>query len=266
MESYQQPIMLHNPPWCEIKSSIETGGYLSFYYSDDMSKLPVRWVTKPGDNKSDPNIETLTYGLFSTCNRQMRSGIIKRKTPFIYFFTRRNNERVLTGFYHLRWYTNGVFQKNDFCFAADYAKFISTPISLREIDRIQGINISRPFRQTLLLSNNECFKLIEIFNKVQDATSDYIDEIDRLERFNLKHGGYRYIGWKQGDKFSWECARKYLNKIYQKNNNKDSIRNRSSTGMWYCISCDGIINNLSLLKRCPNCGSLATLIPKNNVN
>ena len=47
-------------PWILLSSESDSGGYLSFYYSDDMSPLPVRWVTKPGDNKSDPNLETLT--------------------------------------------------------------------------------------------------------------------------------------------------------------------------------------------------------------
>ena len=53
------------------------------YLADDLSRLPVRHITRPHDNKSDPNIETGTYGLFSTCENQMRSGIVNRGAQYI---------------------------------------------------------------------------------------------------------------------------------------------------------------------------------------
>src|SRR3954471_24861893 len=95
------------------------GGYLSFYYSDDISPLPVRWVTKPGDNKADPNLETGTYGLFSTCSLSMRSGVVKRKIGIIFFCTRTKAGRELTGFYEPRWFTQGPLGQRDYCLAAD---------------------------------------------------------------------------------------------------------------------------------------------------
>ena len=55
------------------------------YLPDDLSRLPVRHITRPHDNKSDPNIETGTYGLFSTCEHQMRSGIVNRGAQYIVF-------------------------------------------------------------------------------------------------------------------------------------------------------------------------------------
>src|ERR1044071_3989814 len=111
-----------NPLWRELKSPEDAAGYLSIYYSDDLSPLPIRWVTKPGDHKSDPNLETLTYGLFSTCGPQMRAGVVSRNSEYLFFATARKGERVLTGYYHLGWYAQGVYEgKTDYCLAADRA-------------------------------------------------------------------------------------------------------------------------------------------------
>src|SRR5450631_819859 len=52
-----------SPPWREIAIRRPPTGYLSFYIADDLSRLPVRAVTLPGNNKADPNLETATYGL-----------------------------------------------------------------------------------------------------------------------------------------------------------------------------------------------------------
>ena len=62
-------------PWSPLRVEQPSTGYLSMYLADNISRLPVRHITRPRDNKSDPNIETGTYGLFSTCEHQMRSGI-----------------------------------------------------------------------------------------------------------------------------------------------------------------------------------------------
>ena len=58
------------------------------YLADDLGRLPVRHITRPHDNKSDPNIETGTYGLFSTCEHQMRSGIVNNGARHIVFMCR----------------------------------------------------------------------------------------------------------------------------------------------------------------------------------
>jgi hypothetical protein len=63
-------------------------GYLSFYYSEPLARYPIRHITRPADNKSDPNIETATYGLFSICERQMRGKLVREGRPVKvgYFF------------------------------------------------------------------------------------------------------------------------------------------------------------------------------------
>jgi len=227
-----------------------------------MSRLPVRAVTKPGDNKSDPNLETLTYGLFSTCSPRMRSGIVTRGSEYLFFATRRGDKRILTGYYRLRWYTNGVFvDKRDFALAADAARFIEKSISLTEVDRRCKTNVSRRFRGMLLLTPAECRKLKRLVDSQPDATAAYLEEVDRLERFNSKHGGYRYIAWRLKEKFSWELARQYLTEKRVAKTDTRLVLNSSPSGLWVCEVCNNVVTNKALLKRCPFCAKFGTLRP-----
>ena len=83
-------------PWTALEVDTPASGYLS----EDLSRLPIRAITSPDDNKSDPNIETGTYGLFSTCERGMRAGIVNNKAQVIVFLCRGGNERAVAGYYH----------------------------------------------------------------------------------------------------------------------------------------------------------------------
>lgn len=250
-----------NSPWRELDSPEDSSGYISIYYSDDLSSLPVRWVTKPGDNKSDPNLETLSYGLFSTCAPSMRSGAVKRRSSYLFFATSRKKERVLTGYYHLRWYAHGALGETDFCLAADKVKFIYEPISLKKVDRSCRTNVSDWFRNMRLLTGDECGRIVNLLKDEPDATADYLGEIDRLERFNLRHSGYRYPSWKRKEKFSWEIAPDLLN-VNQGKQKPQKVPNTSPSGLWKCESCSQIVKNKALLKRCPHCEGVGTLKPK----
>jgi hypothetical protein len=252
-----------NPPWQELNSHPEAGGYLSIYYSDDLSRLPVRWVTKPGDNKSDPNVETLTYGLFSTCAPRLRSGVVARQCAYLFFATAWKGTRVLTGYYHLRWYAGGAFVgTRDFCLAADTARFIEEPIPLAEVDRCCGTDMARWFRGMRLLSAGESRKIAALIDERPDATPAYLEEIDRLERFNLRHGGYRYIARRQMEKFSWAVAKDFLDKPHPPPPTLPVVRRNSSpSSLWKCLCCSESVKNKALLKRCPHCGALGTLMP-----
>lgn len=257
-----------NPPWKILYTSSKPGGYLSYYYSDDISPLPVRWVTKPGDNKSDPNLETSTYGLFSTCSPNMRRGVVKSGSPYLFFITNRNGIRVLTGYYYIQWYAEGAFRGGwDFCIAAKEKRFINPPISLKEIDRRIGSTLSKHFRTLKKIPYEICLEIRALLDSQKDSTSVYLEEIDRLERFNLRYGGYRYIGWKQKDKFSWEYARDYLNRHFQDSPLQvapKKAKNSNPENKWICLACNYTFINKSLLRRCPDCGEIASLQPVNN--
>lgn len=248
------------PPWEELRAAGKTGGYLTIYYSDNMSRLPVRWVTKPGDNKSDPNIETLTYGLFSTCAPAMRKGIVTRKYKHLFFGTLKDGRRMLSGYYRIRWFTRGPLGSGDICLAADTARFIKDPIPFRDVDRKCGTDLSRRFRGMRLLTDEQCERMLRLLSSQPDASREYLHEIDRLERFNLRYGGYRYVGWKQPDKFSWEYAGAYLKK-WAANEKSGGVVNSSPSDFWMCSSCSQPLKNKALLKRCPSCGAMGSLRP-----
>lgn len=252
-----------NAPWIDLNPPAEAGGYLSIYYSDDLSRLPVRAVTKPGDNKSDPNLETSSYGLFSTCSKSMRSGIVNRRSRYIFFATARNKTRVLAGYYALRWFAELVpaGEGPDYCVAAEEIRFTGKPIALSRVDQLCQTDLSKWFRSMRLLSPEICNCLRDIIDEQPDATAEYLAEIDRLERFNLKHGNYRYISWKQKEKFSWDIADRYLGGTPVETRAVTKVTNSSPSDCWICVHCEQITINKALLRRCPNCGQLGMLQP-----
>ncbi|MGH7808098.1 MAG: hypothetical protein ACRENT_08375 [Thermodesulfobacteriota bacterium] len=190
----------------------------------------------------------------------MRSGIVARGWPHLFFATSWKTGRVLVGYYHVRWFSEGALGAGDYCLAADRAKFVEAPIPLKEVDRRCGTKISGPFRSVRLLAEDECKKMVRLIDAQSDMTHAYLDEIDRLERFNLKHGGHRYISWQQIEKFSWKYANEYFSESREKL--AELVANVSPSGIWKCTGCQKEVKNKALLKRCPNCGKLATLRPK----
>jgi len=185
------------------------GGYLSYFYSDDLSRLAVRAITKiaddkkSADNKVDPNLETKTYGLFSPCNRIMRRSVVKRGCRYIFFITRRTDVRVLAGLYYAKWYAPVAPNGDDFCLAADNVWFIENPIPLDDVDKACGTSVARWFRTYLHVEPEECRQLEALLESRPDATGAYLAEIDRLERFNLRYGGYRYVNAMRVDSYTW---------------------------------------------------------------
>ncbi|HBB96887.1 MAG TPA: hypothetical protein DC054_16025 [Blastocatellia bacterium] len=181
----------------------------------------------------------------------------------MFFATSWKGERVLTGYYDLHWYAKGVLAENDFCLAANHARFIEQPIPLPVLDRKCNTNVSGWFRGVRLLTSSECLRVLEVLNEFPDKTADYLDEIDRLERFNLKHTGYRYPSFRKTDKFSWETAPSDLlaGSAASKLAKQEKVLNTSPSGLWKCDECSKLVKNKALLKRCPNCGTVGTLRP-----
>ncbi len=194
-----------NPPWVPLDICEASGGYLSYFYNDELSSLPARAITRVGDNKVDPNLETKTYGLFSTCNKIMRRSIVKRGCRRIFFITNRKRVRVLAGLYLVKWYVPVEPNGDDFCLAADRIWFVEDPIPLVDVDKACGTNVCRSFRTYLHVDVEGCRRIERLLKRRADSTGSYLSEIGRLERFNLKYGGYKCVTAKERDSYSWHC-------------------------------------------------------------
>ena len=254
-----EPVLPPAPPWTELEVEAPATGYLSVYLSEDLSKLPIRAITRPQDNKSDPNVETGTYGLFSTCERGMRAGIVKNKAQFILFLCRRGNQRVVAGYYRLAWKTEGIWHatKQDYALAAESVHFVDPPIPVSDLPEPSKSAASTRFRLSKRLSATETQTIVAALDSRPNALGDYVGEIDRVERFQGFHSGYRYVSWQQKEPFGWDLARRYL----VESNAPGTVSNQSPTGFWQCTNpdCGKFINNRSLLRRCPFCGAMGSL-------
>ena len=183
-------------PWSPLRVDRPATGYLSMYLADDLSRLPVRHITRPRDNKSDPNIETGTYGLFSTCEHQMRSGVVNGGAQYIIFMCRWGGRRVVSGYYRLAWKAPGTLhtaKRADFVLAADEVHFVDPPIPIAELPEPVVSVAGTGFRLFKRIDSAHTQALISILRERPNAISDYLSEIDRLEQFHSFHSGYRYV-------------------------------------------------------------------------
>ena len=249
------------PPWIKLERDTPTWGYASVYLSDDLARWPVRDVTRPGDNKSDPNLETLTYGLCSTCEPNMRISIVNRGIPYMFFMTNhRSAGRALTGFYEIGWYAKGPLSddRGDYALAASRGKFFD-PLPVADLPNAAATVLGTRFRQFKRVPPDETDALRGVVDAAEDRTADYISEIHRLERFSSRHTGYTYPTWRRGGSWDWPAALKYLTPT-----SKPALKlgqNTSATGVWECTECGSTTTNTARLKACPSCGRLATLVP-----
>ncbi len=249
-------------PWAQLEAAAPTIGCLSFYYSDEVSPLPVRAITRPHDNKSDPNIETGTYGLFSTCQRAMRAGVVNRGVKYVFFVCRRDGRRVVSGYYRIGWFADGILhaQRADFALAAERVHFVNPPIPLSALPEPVATSAARPFRLFKFIGAEDTSAMIDTLDVRPNALQAYLDEVDRLERLQLFHSGYRYVSWQQIDPFSWDMATPYL-RAEGGSANDGTMANTSPTGYWQCANCAKYVANMALLKRCPFCRTMGTLRP-----
>jgi hypothetical protein len=248
-------------PWVEIAAADAPIGFVAVYYSDPTSRLPVREVTRPGDNKSDPNFETGTFGLFSTCERGMRSGVRGRQAGRLFFMTsHRGQPRAVTGFYDLGWWAWGKLSgsPHDVCLAAREIWFLEKPIPLSKLPGLSRSALSTGFRTTKLLDAKVTAQLEKVIRSRPDASASYLDEVDRLERFNLRYTGSRC--WQRAEPFSWKHT-SHLIDSKPADSAVRAITNSSPNGRWTCKACNHELSNQSRLKECPECHGLDTLEP-----
>jgi hypothetical protein len=250
-----------NPPWQVLEPADASSGYVAVYYSDPLCRLPVREVTRPRDNKSDPNLETGTFGLFSVCERDMRAGLVRRRSSKLFFITSHGRRpRALVGYYDVGWWAYGKLsgRSTDVCLAAKELWFVDPPIPVTQLPTPACDVMSTRFRTVKRVDAVLGAQLVKILRNRDDATAEYVREIDRLERFNQHHTGYRC--WRRTEPFSWAAATGLISSSAAQSL-PQTIANSSPSGAWCCRECSFEFLNRSRLKECPKCHEHDTLIP-----
>jgi hypothetical protein len=251
--SWQPP----SGPWVRLRQPVgNAGGFVTVYLSDDIARYPIRAVTKPRDNKSDPNLETGTYGLFSTCQVRMRKSVVQKGVPYIFFVTTHTGHaRVLTGMYQIGWYAPGP--DRDFALAAESYRFVE-PVALGDLpsDLSSALTLRRGYKA---VTNTEAKQLAEFLSSRSSLNQRYLDEIARVEQLSIRRTGFRYPTWRRTDGWSWDDAGVYLTTPAVVSSR--AVANRSPGDIWQCIACTERIVNKARLKRCPMCGAIGTLRP-----
>jgi len=192
-----------NLPWKRLEPATG-GGVLSFYYSDSHSKIPVRDITRFGDSKSDPNLETMTYGLFSTCEQEMRQSFVLKGMEHLFFCTNRAHVRVLT---------KHRGNRDDYWLAGNEIRFVNPGFPLRDLSGyLRRVRLDLRFRRFLYLGEPTVRRLLSLLRDTPEATREYLKEIKRLEGENLEKYGFTYTNWKKAEGFDWNWASKYLGK------------------------------------------------------
>jgi rubrerythrin len=245
-------------PWCALTD--QGCGYLSVYFSEPLARWPVREITRPGDNKSDPNIETATYGLFSTCEPGMRNRIVHDGAATVFFLTthKPGQGRVLSGYYHLGWYTEGTQGaiNRDYALAASSMRFID-PIAVQKLPGPLAAICSAEFRTMKPIDTVTTSTLRELCDRQPAQTASYLDEVKRIENFARARTSYAYPSWGREEGFTWDHAPEY----YQTDAELSKVPNSSKNKKWRCGNCGYVIKSGALLKKCPLCKEMATLAP-----
>lgn len=293
-EAFFDEVLDHMPPndpWEQHQPSPDAKSYLTLYYcEDEISKYPVREVTKVRDNKSDPNLETMSYGLCSTCTRDIRSGLVKNDRPYLFFCTRYNGERHLTGYYQIGWhslgpslltnYRNGSI-RDDYRLVADEMRWIYPPISFETVVEETGFNAIQSGFRKKLISEDRSEQLLDILNEQEDYSKTYIEETRRLERINKRYHEYRYPTWERESEFDWGSVRNYVltttaeeeedmretleSKVQELDIDTDLIASEGVTH-WTCVLCEHEFENEAPLKSCPNCDNIGGVIPERAIH
>ncbi|MEJ7714996.1 MAG: hypothetical protein WKF40_04535 [Thermoleophilaceae bacterium] len=244
------------PPWRALRTPTGPHGYISVYLSDAIARYPIRAVTKARDNKSDPNIETGTYGVFSTCQVKMRKSIVTKGVPYVFFVTTHGSKsRALAGYYRVAWYAPGPEQ--DFALAARTWRFVEPiPATSLQSPLLQAVELRRGY---MGLDEAQATQLREVVDGRPDLTARYVMEVERLEALSARHTGYRYPTWRRERGWSWADAATYLAEPAVPSSGP--VANRAPGGVWVCSVCTERSTSEARLKCCPECGALAALRP-----
>jgi len=242
-------------PWLALAD--RGGGYLSAYYSEPLARYPVRQLTRPADNKSDPNIETRTYGLFSTCEPPMRNKIVTEGRGTVLFVTSHaGRQRAIAGYYRIGWYTEGTrgAARKDWALAASAARWVD-PLPLASATSAVPAAAGW-FRTCKPLDADAVAALVALIDEREDRSEHYLAELRRIEQFARSRTGFAYPSWGRTTGFSWHDAHDYFHSP-----GAADAPNSSPSKFWLCRECRRVICNAALLKVCPACRSAGTLEP-----
>lgn len=232
------------------------GGYLSVYLSDPRATYPVRHITLRRNNKSDPNLETGTYGLFSTCGLSMRGKLVREGRSHLFFVTTHGRRpRALAGYYEVGWYAESILgaRQGDLALAARRMRFVE-PIPLDSLPGTTGEVCARRFRLCRPLPPDVCTDLLDLLHRSDDLTGAYLAEIGRLERWAHEQTGFSYPSWRRETGFTPADGVAYLGAVPQPPDRRPAKR-------WRCRSCGEVSDSHACLKACPDCGAMGTLEP-----
>jgi hypothetical protein len=206
-----------SPPWIPIVHGTSGKAALSFYYSDPLSKVPIRDISHKNDPKADPNLETATFGRFSICDRGMRATIVKQGIELHFFCTSRcgphGSLRVLTGYYRYGWYlrardmakTLTRSKLEDYMLVAREMRFVSPGFPLCDLTGyLWGEQLDRPFRTFRYIDEKTAVRLLHLINEAPDTYKEYLSEICRIEELVKKRDKMLYR--KRSEGFSWTEA------------------------------------------------------------
>lgn len=202
-----------NSPWIKLMPKPSRRAALSFYYSDTLSKVPIRDISNRSDPKADPNLETKTFGLFSRCDRGMRATIVRQGIELHFFCTNRAGIRVLTGYYRYGWYfkaqpvkkKTGNAMLEDYMLAAKEIRFVSPGFRLCDLTGyLYGFRLDRPFRTFRYIAEKNAARLLLLLNETPNATGQYLSEIRRVEQLVKQRDKFVYRNRPNG--FSWDSA------------------------------------------------------------
>ncbi len=215
-----------SPPratWKPLPARKPSTGVLTFYHSSDAARVPTRAVDRPTDHKRDPNFETMTYGLFTDCNRSMRTACVREGRRYLFFMTSWKGRRYLVGCADVGWFAEVTLNQDlEMGFALKARKldlvfpplpFLGNGPSIKFDARSigpRGIKGSGPLRGASKLDATTTAGLITALRKRPHRTALYVRELHRLEEENFRKFRYRYPDVHRMDPFVEADVERYL--------------------------------------------------------
>lgn len=265
--------------WTQVSPDLPEVGRLVPYYSEDAALRPVRHITRINDNKSDPNLETMTFGMFSTCDMAHRRNMAIKNGRYLFFRTMRDNESVLAGYYEIGWYLPSwalrVSEKQvraqlipDYFLAAKQSHWVRDPIPMKEVAAALGRRVSwLKIRAPRILSADDTLALRKLLKQQADASDEYLGEIRFMEEFQASRrpDKLRYVNWRRSHGFTWEDAVGPVNHAHRTPPTPQQLEAWNRRGIaknqWTCDDCDTRIHTKRSIKLCSHCSTGGRMRP-----